>query len=212
MITIKATNGVVPDATQMLTVRMRPSVTSVSPISGPFSGGTPITITGTGFLTGASVVIGQGAGAGAGAGAIVAIDVTVVSSTEIMAVTGGPAKAGQRNLYVTSGGVTSAANSGDRFNYNKPTITSVSPNSGPRSGGTPVTITGTGFVPGADVVIGQGAGAGVGAIPATDVMVVSSTEITATTGGPAKAGRWNLYVTSGGVTSAANSGDVFTYN
>ncbi len=41
--------------------------------------------------------------------------------------------------------------------------------------------------------------------------VVSSTKITATTGGGAKAGTWNLFVTTSGGTSAANSGDLFTY-
>jgi len=66
-----------------------------------------------------------------------------------------------------------------------PTVTAVSPNSGPTSGGTPITITGTGFVSGATVVIGQGTGT-VGAIAATNVKVVSPTEITAVTGGGSK--------------------------
>ena len=44
-----------------------------------------------------------------------------------------------------------------------PVVTSVSPNSGPATGGTNITITGTGFIPGARVRIGQGDGV-VGAI------------------------------------------------
>jgi hypothetical protein len=61
------------------------------------------------------------------------------------------------------------------------------------------------------VVIAQGHGATTGAIPATNVKVVSSTKITAKTVGGAKAGTWNLFVTTGGGTSAANSGDLFRY-
>jgi len=62
------------------------------------------------------------------------------------------------------------------------------------------------------VRIGQGLGAGPSAIPAANVTVVSSTMITATTGGPAKAGTFNVYVIDAGATSAANnSTDLFTY-
>ncbi len=93
-----------------------------------------------------------------------------------------------------------------------PTVSAVSPNSGSVNAGTAITITGTGFVSGATVVIGQGSGAGTGAIAATNATVVSRTQITAVTGGGAKAGTWNLFVITTGCTSAANSGDYFTYN
>jgi hypothetical protein len=93
-----------------------------------------------------------------------------------------------------------------------PTVSAVSPNSGPVTGGTAITITGTGFPTGATVVIGQGSGAGAGAIAATNVKVVSSTQITAVTGGGAKAGTWSLFVITTGGTSAANLGDDFTYH
>ena len=53
-----------------------------------------------------------------------------------------------------------------------PTVTSVTPGSGPEAGGTPVTITGSGFRPGASVQIGGLAG---------EVDVLSETELTATT-------------------------------
>jgi hypothetical protein len=92
-----------------------------------------------------------------------------------------------------------------------PTVSSVSPASGTVNGGTPITITGTGFVSGATVEIGQGSGAGPTAIPASDVVVVSPTEITATTGGSAKAGTWNLFVIDSGGTSPENTGDKYTY-
>jgi GH25 family lysozyme M1 (1,4-beta-N-acetylmuramidase) len=187
-----------------------PTVTGVSPNSGPTTGGTAITITGTNFLAGAKVVIGQGHGATTGA--IPATNVKVVSSTKITAKTGGGAKAGPWNLFVTTSGGTSAGNSRALFTYvAPPTVTGVSPNSGPTTGGTAITITGTNFLAGAKVVIGQGHGATTGAIPATNVKVVSSTKITAKTGGGAKAGDWNLFVTTTGGTSAANSRALFTY-
>src|ERR1019366_7511602 len=176
---------------------------------GTVTGGTPITITGTGFVAGATVEIAQGNGAGPTA--IPASKVVVVSPTEITATTGGPAIAGTWNLFVIDSGETSLANTGDYYTYTGPRVSSVSPASGTMTGGTPITITGTGFVAGATVEIAQGNGAGPTAIPASKVVVVSPTEITATTGGPAIAGTWNLFVIDSGETSLANTGDYYTY-
>ena len=212
-ITITASKGIAPNATQSFTLTVtpapHPTVSSVSPNKGPTTGGAPITITGTGFVPGATVEIGQGNGT---VGAIFATNETVVSSTEITATTGGGAKTGTWNLFVTTVGGTSAGNAGDDFTYTNPvpTVSSVSPNKGPTTGGTPITITGTGFVPGATVHIAQGNGL-TGAIAATNVTVVSSTEITATTGVAAKTGTFNLFVTTVGGTSVGNAGDDFTY-
>lgn len=55
-----------------------------------------------------------------------------------------------------------------------PTVTSISPNTGPTAGGTAVTVSGTGFVSGATVALGG--------VPATNVVVTNSTTINATTG------------------------------
>jgi hypothetical protein len=186
-----------------------PTVSAVSPDSGPTTGDTAITITGTGFNQGAVVKIAQGAGAGPTA--ITASDVDVVSSTKITAVTGGSAKAGTWNLFVITAGGTSAVSAGDDYTYESvPTVSSVSPDSGPTAGGTPITISGTNFIAGATVKIAQGDGAGTGAVSATDVTVVSSTKITASTGA-GKAGAWNLFVITAGGTSAVNAGDHYTY-
>jgi hypothetical protein len=54
-----------------------------------------------------------------------------------------------------------------------PTITSVAPNTGPKAGGTSITITGTNFVAGSLVSIGG--------FPATDITIVNATKITAKT-------------------------------
>ncbi len=190
-----------------------PTVSSVSPASGTVSGGTSIKITGTNFVAGAIVEIGQGSGTGPTA--IPASKVVVVSATEITATTGGGAKAGTLNLFVIDSGGTSPANTGDDYTYDPattPTVSSVSPASGTVNGGTSIKITGTGFVAGATVEIGQGSGTGPTAIAASKVVVVSPTEITATTGGLAKAGTWNLFVIdSGGTSLGNNAGDDYTY-
>jgi hypothetical protein len=88
-----------------------------------------------------------------------------------------------------------------------PTVSAVNPKTGPTSGGTAITIIGTGFVTGAVVEIGSGTTA----IAATSVKVVSGTEITAVTGGGAKAGTFSVYVVTSGGTSAANGAVTFTY-
>jgi IPT/TIG domain len=81
-----------------------------------------------------------------------------------------------------------------------PTITSISPNSGSTNGGTAVTITGTNFVSGATVTFGG--------TPATNVTVVSSTSITATTPAHA-AGAVNVVVSDSGGSGTLTNG--FTY-
>lgn len=82
-----------------------------------------------------------------------------------------------------------------------PTVSTISPSSGPRSGRTPVTVTGTGFLSGAMVSVG-------GSVCASPV-VVSGTEITCTTG-PGPAGQADVVVTNpGGLSGALKSG--FTY-
>ena len=81
-----------------------------------------------------------------------------------------------------------------------PTITSISPTSGPTSGGTAVTITGTNFAAGATVTICG--------VPATNVQVPSSTQITAMTGAGA-AGTGDVSVTVNGQTGRLPGG--FTY-
>jgi hypothetical protein len=105
-----------------------PTVSSVSPTSGSTTGGTSITIRGTGFLPGAAVAISQGNGSEA----IAATGVQVLSATEIMAVTGGGAEAGTWSVSVTTPGGTSAMNTGGDFTYLVvPTVSKVSPNPGP---------------------------------------------------------------------------------
>jgi hypothetical protein len=153
-----------------------------------------VTITGTNFTGATKVVFGT----------VAATSFTVVSATEITAVS--PAQAaGAHNIYVTTPSGTSAPVAADMFTYVSsavPTVTSISPTSGPPAGGTTVTITGTNFTGATKVVFG--------AVAATSFTVVSATEITAVS--PAQAaGAHNIYVTTPSGTSAPVAADMFTY-
>ena len=111
----------------------RPVVKKVSPTGGVAAGEAPVTITGTN-LAGASAV---------DFGSTSAKSFTVNSATTITAVS--PAGTGTVNITVTTPGGTSAVVAKDQFKYGVPTVTAVSPNSGPLTGGTSVTVTGSGF-------------------------------------------------------------------
>jgi IPT/TIG domain len=97
-------------------------VSSLSPASGPTTGGTPVTITGTGFLTGDTVTFGSTA----------ATSVVVVNSTTITAVTP-VGSAGTATVTVT-GSNTISGNETNAFTF-------VSPAPNPPTGLTVGTIT-----------------------------------------------------------------------
>ena len=160
-------------------VNPAPTVSAINPTSGTANGGTAVTITGTGFLAGATVKLGGTAATG----------VTVVNSTSITATTPAHA-AGAVSVVVTNTDAQSGTLT-NGYTYNgtnpAPTVTSINPTSGTTGGGTPVTITGTGFLAGATVAFGGTA--------ATGVTVASSTSITATTPAHA-AGAVNVVVTN----------------
>ena len=169
-----------------------PTVTGVSPTSGPTLGGTAVTITGTNLNNPTAVKFG-------GTNAAV---LTPVSATQIIAVA--PAgSAGAQDVRVTTPGGTSATSSADRFTFvPPPTVTGVSPSSGPAAGGTSVTITGTDFTGASAVHFGAGQAAG--------FSVVNATQITATS--PAGAGIADVTVTTASGTSATGAADQFTYD
>jgi hypothetical protein len=168
-----------------------PTVTALSPTSGPAAGGTTVTITGT-TLTGATAV---------DFGTTPATDVTVVNDTTVTAVS--PAGTGTEDVTVTTPAGTSATSSADQFTFvaAAPTVTALAPTSGPAAGGTTVTITGTGLT-GATAV-------DFGTTPATDVTVVSATSVTAVS--PAGTGTEDVTVTTPAGTSATSSADQFAF-
>ncbi|MBB6142854.1 hypothetical protein HNQ77_000798, partial [Silvibacterium bohemicum] len=139
-----------------------PFLSGITPSTGPSAGGTAVTITGLDFAVGATVTFGGSA----------ATNVVVVNSTTITATT--PAgSAGTATVTVANSGGQSGSLPAAFTYVGQPTVSSVSPNSGSNSGGTAVTITGTNFATGAAVKFGTAA--------ATNVVVVNSTTITATT-------------------------------
>jgi len=174
--------------TNGFTYIVTPTVTSVSPNNGPTAGGTAVTITGANFAAGATVTFGSAA----------ATNIVVVNSTTITATTSA-GSAGAVTVTVTVNSQSGSLANG--FTYvAPPTVTSVSPNSGSTAGGTAVTITGTNFAAGATATFGGTA--------ATNVAVVNSTTITATT--PAgSAGAVTVSVTVSGQSGSLASG--FTY-
>jgi LPXTG-motif cell wall-anchored protein len=135
-----------------------PVIAGVDPGEGPATGGTPVTITGTGFTGTTAVTFGGTPAAG----------FTVVDDATITATTPAHAPAAVDVVVTAIGG---ASAPGD-FTF-LPAVTGVVPGNGPETGGTPVTITGTGFTGATDVTFDGS--------PATDVVVVNDTTITAVT-------------------------------
>ena len=151
-------------------------------------------MSGTGFAAGATVKFGSASATG----------VTVASATSLTATA--PAGTGTQDITVTDSAGTSAVTAADRFTYqsavpNPPTVTAVSPSSGPSAGGTQVTVSGTGFAAGATVKFGSAS--------ATGVTVASATSLTATA--PAGTGTQDITVTDTAGTSAVTAADRFTY-
>ncbi|MGN6869513.1 MAG: beta strand repeat-containing protein [Solirubrobacteraceae bacterium] len=169
----------------------QPTITSVSPSAGPTAGGTTVTITGTSFASVKAVDFGQDPAA----------RYTVNTDSTITAIA--PAgSAGTVDITVTTAGGTSATSPGDEYTYvAPPVVTSISPTAGPATGGTSVTITGTGFA-NATAVKFSGTGA-------TSFTVNSRTSIS--TVAPAGTGTVDVTVTTPGGTSATGAADQFTY-
>ncbi|WP_332801997.1 beta strand repeat-containing protein [Sphingomonas sp. RT2P30] len=167
-----------------------PTVTAISPATGPVAGGTSVTITGTGFIGATAVTFG----------ATPATGFTVNSPTQITATA--PAGTGTVDVRVTAVDGTSATSAVDRFSYvSTPIVTTLSPASGPTTGGTSVTITGTGFTGATAVKFG--------ATAATRFTVVSATQIVATA--PAGSGTVDVQVTTPDGTGTTNVADQYTY-
>ncbi len=136
-----------------------PTVVSLIPGSGINSGGTAITISGSGFNLGLAVLIGG-----------TAATVTTVAGSQITATTP-PGSAGEKVVEIVN---PDGQNCRTTFAYNPPpTIETVTPVSGPQ--GTVITITGTGFLSGVGLAVD------VGGVSATGITWNSATQITATT-------------------------------
>ena len=172
-----------------------PTVTGVSPNSGYFVGGYDVAISGSNFTGVQEVLFGNQQAT-----------FTVNSSGSITAVAPGSQVLGAVDVTVVTSAGTSAITSADQFTYTNtppiPVVTGVSPTQGPSTGGTQVTITGSGFTSTSRVNFGSSGAEGYGAITFTS-MVVST--------GPSAAGTVDVTVTNSTGTSAANANDKFTF-
>jgi hypothetical protein len=189
---------------------INPTVGSLSPSSGPSAGGTAVTITGTGFVEGATVnFVDQSSG-----DALPASYVTVLSDSEITAVSPAVTQGSQYWVTVTTPTNTSADSAAFTYRQVVPTVATVSPATGSAAGGTTVTITGTSFFSGATVsFVEESAGAPTSpkvSFPATSVTVTSSTTMTVVTPAVTVATTYFVLVTtpSGGT---SGYGAYFTY-
>lgn len=173
-----------------------PVVASLTPNVGSIAGGATVTITGSGLLTASSVRFGP----------VDAASFTVLNDTTIVAVSP-PFGAALVNVWVTSPNGTNPNQMSSWYAFRNltgppPTVSALSPTSGPAAGGTAVTITGAGF---ADVTQVR-----FGTTPVVSFTVVNDTTITLTT--PARpAGLVNVWVTSQNGSSANQLASWYVY-
>ena len=171
-----------------------PTFAEMGPTSGTTSGGTSVTIIGTGLVGATAVSFGGTA----------ATSITVNSATQITATSPAHVAGTVEVTVTTAGGTTPTEGTGNDYTYvaPEPTVTAVSPPSGNIGGGTTVIITGTGLMGVTAVSFGSNAATGLAANSPTQVTCVS----------PAHAeGAVDVTVTTAGGTSATSAADQFTY-
>ncbi|HEY1834820.1 MAG TPA: IPT/TIG domain-containing protein [Solirubrobacteraceae bacterium] len=179
--------GISAGATHMLAIaESLPTISFISPHSGPLAGGTRVTISGSELGGATAVKFGKTAAA----------SFTVESESTIVATAPASSSSGTVDVTVTTASGTSPTGAADRFAYAAaPVISKVSVKGGPASGGTTVTITGTGLTGVTEVSFG--------AAESTQVTVHSPSSLTVIS--PAStAGTVHLTATSAGGTSAAS--------
>lgn len=193
---VQVTNPVGTNATS--TPRFRvvgpPAVTDVAPASGLDNASTPVTITGTEFVGVLGVDLDDGA-----ATALTAV--TTVDDTTITASVPAGVAPGLYNVRVTTGGGTNPT-SAVRFEViaaptPPPTVAAITPNTGPASFSTPVTIDGTNFIGTVQANLDDPA-----STQLAGVTVTSPTQLTATVPAGIAVGTWEVRVTADGGTSA----------
>ncbi len=174
-----------------------PTVTSISPAVGPTAGGQLVAINGSGFTGATSITIG---------GAVCARTSSSPPDDGFLFCTTGARAAGAVSVQVTTPNGTNVANTlytydGATPSPSAPTITAISPTTGPTTGGQPVTINGTGFTGAIGVTIGG--------VTCTSFTVISDSVISCTTGAHA-AGVAHVEVTTPAGTNATNM--LYTYS
>jgi len=195
-----SSSGAVPSACLQLapTFTPRPRVTGISSTQGPATGGTSVTISGDAFTAATHVYFGTTPAASS----------TINSDTSITAVSPGESSGTSPDtvdMTVVSPGGTSFTSSSDKFTfYGQPSVTGVSPNSGPMGGGYYVSVTGTNFVGTTGVNDGD---------TPTAFQVINNTTLSVyIVPGETAGDQIDITATSPGGTSPGTPADQFTYN
>jgi subtilisin family serine protease len=173
-------------ADQALSVLV-PTVSSITPNQGTPGAVVSVTVNGSGFGAGTSLSVGTG---------ITVSNLTVGSPTQLTATLtiGSGAALAARNVTVTNpGGGSGTLTEGFTVAAASVTVSSVAPNQGAPGATVPVTITGSGFMPGATLSVGAG-------ITVSNLAVVSAVKLTATLtiASGAALGTRNMTVTNSG--------------
>jgi hypothetical protein len=142
-------------------IGLLPIVNKVKPPKGSSTGGNSVTITGENLAHAVAVTFGE------------TETTSITADTPDSLTVAAPPGVGTVDIVVTTENGESKTSSTDHYTYGKPTITGVSPNHGPTTGATEVTVTGSGFEPGS-----AGTTFAFGKIQATSVECSSSSSCT----------------------------------
>lgn len=163
-----------------------PTVSSINPSSGPVAGSTSIQINGSNLGSMTSVTFG---------GTPATITATTASQLTVTLPTG----YGTVDVVVSDG--TTSVTAASAFTYDSPTISGVSPTSGPVTGSTSIDVDGTNLLYVNSVTVGGNA---------ATITNVTDSRVTAVVPAFATAGAKNVVVTDQGARSATATG-AFTY-
>lgn len=141
-----------------------PTISSITPSSGSTEGGTIVTLSGTNFVNVTSVTMTFGNG-------VFQQNYTVIDANTLRITTRAATGGASFDIPITVTTQTGSASVYFRYVTPAPVITSISPNSGTKNGGTSVIIRGTSFTGTTSVTFGG--------TPATSFQVDSASQITA---------------------------------
>jgi hypothetical protein len=177
-----------------------PTVSNVTPNTGSVAGGTTVAISGTGFTANSTIQFGTATPIQCNA------TTTCFTGSTALVVTSPAGATGSVDVRVTNPDLptsdqTSPISGADLFTYGR-SVTSVTPSTGPNSGGTSVVVSGIGFT-GATTVTFEG-------VPGTITSPITDTSITVTS--PPGAGVAAVQVNDSAVWSTPTTpNDEFTY-
>ena len=175
-----------------------PSVSNVSPATGPSNGGSSVYVAGSGFTAASAVLFGNASAS-----------FTVVSDS-LITVYHSPVQGTNPatvDITVTAPGGTSPTSTADHFTFGAavvPVVNAISPSTGPAAGGTTVYVSGTGFTAATRVSFGT---------TSASFSVISDNLISAFS--PAQGtnpATVDVTVTAGSSTSVTSTADQFTWS